>query len=165
MRQEVKLPQRELGGLKVSRQKFDTVFEPRCVVFAQRAQVASRDVSVARGPKRVEACAAGRCVLERAAKIRVICREKRIDAVESAEERARIFRDAFIGGEELANFAPVDRMASRKAEPASGESCKLSSRHQLERRAGIPARDRANRRDEAQEVAQRTRKDHEYTPI
>jgi hypothetical protein len=149
MRQEVKLPQRELGGLKVSRHKFDTVFERRCVVFAKRAQVASRDVSIARGPKRVEACATGRCVLERAAKIGVVGSEKRIDWVESAEERARIFRDAFIGGEKMANFGPVDRMASRKTESANGDSCELPSRHQFEYRTRVPVRDCANRRHKA----------------
>src|ERR1700674_2035512 len=135
------------GRLDVVRHKFDTVFERRCVVFAKRAQIASRGVSVARGPKRIEADATGRCALDRAAKIRVIRREKRIDAVESAEERTRLFRDAFIG-EKMANFAPVDRVASRKAEPANGESCKLTSRHQFECRTGVPARHRANRRYE-----------------
>jgi hypothetical protein len=149
MRRKTEVRRYASRRLDVLWKKFDTVFERRCVVFAKRAQVASRDVSVARWPKRVEACATGRCVLERASKIRVICREKRIDAVESAEERARIFRDAFIGGEKMANFGPVDRMASRKAESANGESCKLSTRHKLERRTRIPAHDRANRRHEA----------------
>jgi hypothetical protein len=120
---------------------------------------------VARRPKRIEADTAGRSFIERAAKMRVVCGEKRVDAVERAKKRARLFRDAIIGDEKMANFAPVDRMASRKAEPANSESCKLSSRHEIQARARVPTRDCSNRGNEAEQIAQSARENHEYSSI
>ncbi len=78
------------------------------------------------------------------AETRIIRGEERVDAIEITEESTRINRR--VVGKQRADLARVDRMAARDDGSSSRELRQLESRHQLDRRARMPPRNRRQRR-------------------